>query len=788
MREPFGKPGLAPNWSRASKHGVGTACNPTSRVWFTMADGVVTEVFYPTVDTANTKDVQFLITDGKTFFNEEKKDTLHAIEYIDPGALAFRVTNTAKNSKYRIVKSIVTDPGGQSLVIKVSFEPHESIAGDLKLFILFAPHIKNMGYANSGRVLNYRGRDFLVAWRDDIAGALTADVGFLRSSVGYSGFSDGWDELRGHFSLNRTFEGAGDGNIALVAELDLSKKREFTLCLSFSSSETGAIMEALKTMERGYASIEEEYIKGWRGYLAGLKDLSGASGDGGALYRKSAMVLKAHEDKTHGGVIASLSIPWGEAKGDGESAGYHLVWPRDLVNAAFAFMAMGDMAAPVRILGFLAGTQRGDGSWPQNMWLDGRPYWTGVQLDEVALPVVLAWRLKKMGAVGDEYYLMCKKAAGYLLSEGPITEQDRWEEQSGFSPSTLAAEVSALVCAASWAQEVGEEREAGYMLETADYWASRVEAWTFSDCDCLGEAMPGHYMRIVSEPRDNLPPAESLCHAEVFLKNVPADAPHHQGEIIDVSFLSLVRYGLRSPADPHVTGTLRLVDAMLKKDFPYGPLFHRYNNDGYGEKPDGSAFDGSGIGRPWPLLTGERGLYEVMAGGNYARYIKAIEGSANEGGMIPEQVWDADDIEGRGLYYGKGTGAATPLMWAHAEYIKLLRSASDASGCDLIPEVNERYSLKGRTLDISAWKRNKPIRWTLSNYTLRIVEHESATLVWSADDWKTKNETRLAPTGLGVFYTDFKPGAFGPGTTLAFTFHYPEEERWEGKNHEINIV
>lgn len=784
MKEPFGKPGLPPNWSSASKHGIGTSCGQDSKVWFTIADGVITEVFYPAVDVANTRDVQFLVTDGKTFFDEEKKDTAFSLEYISPRALAYRMTNTAKNGGYRIIKNIVTDPRRHSLVMKVSFEALKGKVSDYSLFLLFAPHIKNMGHGNSGRVGSYGGSDFLIAWREDIYAAITADIPFRKMSVGYSGFSDGWQDLNQNLEMDWAFERAEDGNIALMACLDLTDKAEFTATLSFGSSETEAMMEAVSTMARGYPAIEKEYIGGWERYHAGLKDLSAGSFDNGRLYRVSAMVLKAHEDKTHKGIIASLSIPWGGARGDGEAGGYHLIWARDLVKAAFAFMAMGVVDTAAGILKFLASTQRPDGSWPQNMWLNGSPYWHGVQLDEVAFPVMLAWRLKKMGALKEDFYLMVKKAAGYIVKEGPVTEQDRWEENSGFSPSTLAAEVSALVCAAEWAKEEGDELEAGFLLETADYWAGSVEDWTFSECDCISKDDTGHFLRIVSKPPEELSRKDEVCHMEVFIK--PSGTVHHQGQVIDAGFLELVRYGVRDPEDSHVTKSLRLVDSLLRKEMPYGPLFYRYNGDGYGEKKDGSSFEGNGVGRLWPLLSGERGMYEALKGSDPDPYIKAMEGAANEGYFIPEQIWDADDMPEKGLFRGKGTGSATPLMWAHSEYIKLLRTKTDLAGCDMIPEVRKRYAEMKTALKMTSWKKNKQIRFAYASYVIRIIRDEPCVIRWTTDGWRTKSEAALTDIGFGLYRFDFGPGSFEPATGLTFTFLY--DGRQEGTDYTISIL
>lgn len=787
MKIPFGAPGAPPKWSQGAKSGVGTSATGASRVWFTLASGIVTEVYYPTVDTANTRDLQFLVT-GPGFFDEESRDTSHAVEYLDPDSLAYRITNTAKNGKYRITKKVVTDPEGQSLVVRASFTPLEGSVDDYRVYVLLAPHVKNMGYGNTGRVASYRGKTFFTAWREDVSLALTADVSITKASVGYVGSSDGWQDLSNGGGLDWEFDCAPEGNIAFTGELDLSRAGEFTVVLSFSSSPTTAITEALATLGRSYRTVEREYIKGWSRYLSGLKDLSGASLDRGRLYRISAMVMKAHQDKAHGGVIASLSVPWGDAKGDGESGGYHLVWPRDLVNTAFAFMAAGDVASPVRILRYLAGTQKPDGSWPQNMWMDGRPYWKAVQLDEVALPVVLAWRLKRAGALVDDYYLMAKRAAGFILRHGPVTEQDRWEEHTGFSPATLAALVAALISASEWAGLEGEHREAGYLMEVADYWSSRIEDWTFSECDCLGTGEPGHFMRIVADPPESLPPGSELCHAEIFLKNSPYYRLHHQGEVIDAGFLELARFGVRRANDFHITSSLTFVDRLLRTDLGGGPLFYRYNGDGYGEGPDGEPFGGAGIGRPWPLLSGERGVFEAEAGRDPDPYLRAMEGSAGPGGMLPEQVWDSEDLPEKGLFKGRGTGSATPLVWAHAQYIRLLRTKAYRSGCDVLCEVEERYAATGRPeRRLTVWKAEKPVRYAPSELALRVAAPEPATLVWSADGWATKKEAPLAPTGLGVWRLDFSPGEFATGTLLTFTFRY-EGDRWEGADFRVEMT
>ncbi|MBI5562373.1 MAG: hypothetical protein HY894_05930 [Deltaproteobacteria bacterium] len=300
----FGAPGAPPNWASARKHGVGTAIGVASKVWFTVADGILTEIYYPAVDAANTKDLRFLVTDGRTFFDEEGRDTLSKVEYIDAKAPAYHITNTARSGAYRIIKKIITDPAANTVVMNTRFEFLKTNPG-IKLYLLFALHIKNRGYGNSARCARIENRDYLIAWRDDVVSAVTSDAPFVRSSAGYCGSSDGWQDLMDNYAMDWQFERAGPGNVALMAEVPIAG--EFTVAVSFGRNEAEAAAEAARTLGRSYKAIEREYIKGWRGYIDGLFPLGRHSGDNGRRFFASAMVLKTHEDKTHrGALIASL--------------------------------------------------------------------------------------------------------------------------------------------------------------------------------------------------------------------------------------------------------------------------------------------------------------------------------------------------------------------------------------------------------------------------------------------------------------------------------------------------
>ncbi|HEY9791588.1 MAG TPA: glycoside hydrolase family 15 protein, partial [Candidatus Obscuribacterales bacterium] len=513
--------------------------------------------------------------------------------------------------------------------------------------------------------------------------------------------------------------------------------------------------------------------------------------DEGRLYEASYKTLIAHEDKLNpGAFIASLSIPWGESKGDDDLGGYHLVWPRDMVNTATGLLAAGNSETPLRALMFLAAAQKADGGFYQNFWINGDPYWTGIQLDEVSFPVMLAWRLKRAGGLqGFDPYSMTMSAVAYLMLNGPITQQERWEEASGFSPSTLAANIAALTCAASFAAQAGDKVSAELIQDYADYLKCHLEQWTVTTRGELLPGVPEYFVRI--NPVKNVNAVEGLNAAELFINNRPASKQQifEARNIVDAGFLELVRYGVYPADSALIRNSLKVVDAVLKVDTPKGPCWRRYNHDGYGQKADGGPFDGTGVGRAWPLLTGERGHYELAAGNDVTAYIKALEHFVSRGGTLPEQVWDTDDIPAAHLYKGGTTGAARPLAWAHAEYIKLLRSAADGRVFDQIPEVVNRYINAPQLCKlIEIWHMQWQTPKVRPNYTLRIIAGESFHLVLSRDAWQNSDDFPSKGTGIGVHYVDIPIGQATPGAQLLFTFHWIERNVWEGKNFTVKIA
>ena len=588
------------------------------------------------------------------------------------------------------------------------------------------------------------------------------------------------------------FDHAPDGNIALTGELDLAATREFTLGLAFGNSRHHAISTLFQSLSTPFAEHCTRYAEQWARSSNGILPLDKNSGDGGALFRASFNLLRAHEDKSYpGAFIASLAIPWGEAAGDKDQGGYHLVWTRDMVNSANAMLAAGDRATPIRALVYLDVSQHESGGFSQNFWIDGEPYWRGIQLDEVAFPILLAWRLKDENALRDfDPYRMVMRAAAYLVRHGPVTPQERWEEVSGYSPSTLASNIAALICAACFARERADEGTAKYLEEYADFLECHVEGWTVTTEGTLLPGVTRHYIRILPEQPDNPDPNENPNQGTIAIANRQPGTRNvfPAKEVVDAGFLELVRHGIRKPDDPIIVDSLKVVDAVLKVDTPFGPCWRRYNHDGYGQREDGGSFVGWGRGRAWPLLTGERGHYELAAGHDAKPFVRAMEGLASSTGLLPEQAWDGPDQPKSYMYRGRPTGSAMPLMWAHAEYIKLLRSVRDGKVSDLIVEVAKRYLGARRNRQLfEVWKFSRQVRRVKHGYMLRIQAEASFRLHWSDDDWQTAKDTSSTSTTLGVEFVDIPIPAAQRGP-IRFTFFWPAGNRWEGRDFNVSVV
>ncbi len=784
-----GWPGLPARWTPSDKSGVGTSLS--SRVWFTLGHGILEEVYNPEPDQAATRDLGLLVSDGRGFFSEEKRHTRHEIAYVEEGVPAYCLTNTCERGRYRTRKEVVADPRRDVLLQRVRFEPLEGELSDYHLYVLLAPHLGNHGSGNTAWVADFKGTPMLFAERGGHSLALASSEPWLGRSAGFVGFSDGWQDVSRHGRMEWRYTRAENGNVALTGEVDLGPcGGELVLALGFGYRPADAAFHALQSLQDGFDAALDEYVRAWRSWQGSLEELDRPAPN---PYRISTAVLHVHEARQfRGASIASLSIPWGESRGDDDLGGYHLVWVRDMAEAVAGLLAAGAHDNVRRVLRYLQATQEPDGYWPQNMWLDGTAYWGGIQMDETAFPLLLADTARREGRLdGDELerlWPMVRRAAGYVLRNGPVTQQDRWEEDSGYSPFTIAVEVAGLLAAADLAEVVGEHGLATYMRETADYWNASIERWIYASGTELAQrvGVEGYYVRIAPD----FPGQAGLDEERVRVANRPmGQSTLRAASLVSTDALALVRFGLRSAEDPRIVNTVKVIDALLKTDTPCGPIWHRYNDDGYGEQADGSPFDGTGIGRGWPLLTGERAHYELAAGHREEaeRLLCAMEAFAGVGGLIPEQVWDSADIPEKGLYLGRPSGSAMPLVWAHAEHVKLCRSLRDGRVFDTPPQTVQRYVVEKRGTPYAAWRFNHRVGRMPAGKVLRIEVLSPAVVHWSADGWRTVRDSETRDTGLGVHLVDLPTAQLGPSGSVVFTFYWPGACHWEGRDFAVEV-
>jgi len=805
--EAFGAPGMAPRWTSSVKDAVCTAYAASSRIWFTCSHGILNEFYHPTVDKAQVRDMGFLITDGETFVHEEKRDLQSTFEYIDSEALGVRYINRDPENRYTLTKEIICDPHHAVVLTHVRLEAEANLLPRLKVYALLAPHLDVGGAGNTARAVDIAGHKVLMAWKKEWSLAMAAycgptSAGFSRVSCGFVGSSDGWHDLMDNFLMDWEFGSATNGNVALLGELDLRVQSElndegrrvveFTVAVGIGEGNHTAAQKTMSSLATPFEEHKSRFVAQWL-RAANPMWLAAKAGDGGKLLGTSHNVLLAHEDKTFSGAfVASASIPWGQVKGDDDLGGYHLVWTRDMVQTATALLACGRAETARRALVYLACTQQPDGGLAQNFWIDGTPYWGGVQLDEVAFPIILAWRLWKANALDAlQIFPFVERAAGFLVRHAPITNQERWEENPGYSPSTLAAVIGGLICAAEIARAHESVELAVFLEEFSDWIEKHLEDWTVTNEGVLHRAIKRHYMRVRPPEVGEAYACESCGTETIRLQNRPPGTrtEFEAREIIDAGFLELVRYGVRPANDPLIIDSLTVVDSVLKRGLPQGPGWLRYNWDGYGQRPDGGPYQGWGQGRVWPLLTGERAHYELAAGNDISELIKTYERFATKGFMLPEQVWDEQNMPDAGMWLGDPAGSAVPLVWAHAEYLKLLRSAVDGKVFDRIDAVFERYSQpagrKQLRSDLEIFSFRRPIRKIAAGNVLRILDENRFELTWTDDAWRT---THTAP-GCSLGYAGFSAeiASEAEDGQLEWTLRWPEQDRWLGYNVVVQV-
>ena len=775
-----GSPGITPTWTSSAKDIVGCALGP-SRVWFTLGFGIVNEVYYPRLDIPQIRDLGFIVADGLGFWVEVKRLENYTLQLMAPGTPAVEITHT--HERFTLTLRVTPDPDRDVLVIEVT------LAGDAALtpYVLIAPRLGTEGRDNTAEIQRYGTRRVLAAEQGPFGLALAAvddaqKDAFGPASVGYVGESDGWQDFHRNGALTLQYASAGPGNVALIGALP----RKAVLGLGFGSSMQAAATLAVSSLMQPFGSLLERQIEDWRRWHLHCKERAllqpDESNELATQFVLSSMVLRTHCDKTYpGAMTASLSVPWGNSRDD--RGGYHLVWPRDLVQCATALLAFGAEQEVRSTLRYLIATQKQDGSWYQNQWLGGTPYWQGLQLDEVAFPVLLAASMAEREALnGIAVTDMIHRALCFIAATGPSSPQDRWEENAGINTFTLSVCIAALVAGAAFLPQPAKE----LALTLADFWNNRIESWTAVRGTPLARrfGVEGYYIHVA--------PPEVLCDPDssqsiLNLKNRSRNAAVPADEEIGIDFLQLVRFGLRSANDPQIRDSITVVDALLKVDTPNGPAWHRFNGDGYGEHDDGRPFDGTGRGRAWPLLIGERGHYELIAGNDPAPYLKAMAAMTGLGGMMPEQVWDSAALPERRLFPGRPTGSAMPLAWAHAEFVKLMISRHLEYPFDRPAAVWRRYGGRRPEPKRAIWCLHAPIGRIGHGMALIIALPRGARIHWGMNGWQNVTDGETQDTGLGLHGFELGAAALSHAHCINFTFQWRDTQDWVGKDFHVAI-
>jgi len=759
-------PGEPSPWAYAGKQGIGasyeaykklhysdTASTGTvSKVWFSLANGVVTETMYGLIHEAQIRDLSLVLT-GDGWIATEAADTVSHVEYLHtdkagrPLSPAYRLTNTDKQGRFVIIKDVFTDPDHQTLMLRVTLK---ALKGPVTPYVVLDPSVANTSGDDTGLANVSR----LAAFEGDTALSLHPSIPFQKASTGFTG-KDALADLLKTGALGELKSATGEkGNVRAVGSFKpVGDSFTFDLALGFGKTVEAADKEAQATLKTGYKTVLARYngegkAVGWEDYLASLKELprlTAQSTDNGKLLYASALMLKVQEDRTYAGaLIASLSNPWGETVIATQPAtGYKAVWPRDFYQVAMALAALGDKETPLAAYHYLPRVQvgpntpgnSGDGGWfLQKSHVDGTPEWVGVQLDQTAMPILLGWKLNQLGLMSNadlraSWNTMLKPAARFLKDGGaanigwnhshitpPYTQQERWEEQEGFSPSTTAAIVAGLVAAADIAAREGDGTLASELKSKANEISGNIEKYMVTTSGAIKGAADTYYMRLSRSEDANNPGVQDERNGRPGLRG---------DYILDAGFLELVRYGVRRADDATISRSLAFIDdetlpenLRVKYTFRFKgvegsfPGFRRYGNDGYGEdEVTGGNYGVLGTstpgqrGRVWPIFTGERGHYELAKatlkpGGVSeadrtairAAYVRGMELFANEGLMIPEQVWDGVGVKPAGYETGEGTNSATPLAWSHAEYVKLLRSLADGQVWDRSPVTAKAFA------------------------------------------------------------------------------------------------
>jgi glucoamylase len=729
-------PGAQSYLDLARKDCFGTARNTTSKVWFTVADGVLSDTFSPTIQNSNVNTLQYLVTDGRSFTDMQQRDMTYTVSAPDRSGMVCEVTSRDPKHGFALVTDYLTDPARDSVVMHTTLEALHGTANAalhrLKVYVRYDAQIDNTGGGGKTNALPNNAvvnpaTGALVSsdttrptgpWAAQVVGALADNRRFARASSGFVGTpSDGLTQLDSYHRLRKLYDAATDGNVVQTAKIN-DPTQPFTLALGFAPTASEAVATADRSATTPYSATLASYVDGWHAYDAALHTPPQADA---RSYWLAANVIKADEDKTNpGAFVAAPADPWGQSMlAVTTHAGYtyRSVFARDSYETFTGLFADGDLTSARQMVEFLFDrAQQPDGSFPRDSELDGSvaPDTYGLyEIDEDAYPLLMAW---DAGFAGDKsfYEQHLRSDADFMVSHGPAYGEDRWEEHIAYSPSTIAAEIAGLTAAAHLAQAAGDPARARLYQATADDYQRNVKSWTVTDTGPYGN----HRYFIRLSPTGDPNAAETYDLNNGSLNNVD------QRSVVDAGFLELTRLGELPASDSDVAASLKVVDATLERQTPSGPGWHRYgvqangSTDGYGDcyepdptscSPSGApSYNGVGSGHLWPILDGERAEQQLQNGDRAGAESLAVtmEHMSWGIGLMSEQVWEDPDIPAApygsnpatasiGFLDGKAAGSATPLIWAEGQYVRLIRDLQTGTLTDQPAITRNRYVTSG---------------------------------------------------------------------------------------------
>lgn len=809
-----GAPGAASYYDVARKDCVGTAVGArSSKVWYTIAGGTLSDVYAPTIDNTDVKSLDPIVT-GPGFAALQPRDMTYTVRSLDATGMACQVTAHDAAHHFDVVTSIVTDPSAEAVVLHYQLVPLPGAPSGLRLYLRFHPLLNGHGgggSSNSGAEsatvtssrrgilpLSYSTNSFTEAvnrsYATPIYAALAASRPFTAVETGFAGASsDGLNELDSAGTLTSAVESGGapdasNGNIVQTVGLSGSSD---TVALGFGSSSRAAVRAALAGSSRPFGATYAAYRAAWSGYDASLRRPSSFGHVTPAetrAYYLSANVIKASMDKTfRGASVASLASPWGQAVPAGVAGtdglapyfgSYREVFPRDAYETFTGFLIDGDLGTARQMVRYwFSSLQLPNGSFPRNGLLNGKaaPDTHGLQLDETADPILAAWQAG-MAHNHSLYVNHIRPAADFLVAHGPSDGVERWEEQTGFSPSTMADEVAGLVAAAEIAKVQRDYPSERLFLATADNFRRLIMTTTVTDNGPLSSKP--YFIRVSKNGLPDTAYSYSLGNGN--------PNSYDQRAVVDQGFLELTRLGELPASSSLIKNSLAVTGAALSAPTPSGTGVMRYNGDGYGDCEVSVFHDCSvngqpwaandvGTGHPWPVLSGENGEYQVEAGNSAsaAADLSFMMNSASGVGLVPEQVWNYPNVPASsygsnpatasiGFIDGKPDGSAAPLTWAQAQELRLIADMASGRVLDQPSIVAHRYIGTAGAPAVTPLSVTAPLTVSGGDVPLNLTR-PSATV--DAASEKVTGTTAPGAT-VDVAVTGTAAGASSPSTTV----------------------